>query len=107
MLDVDGWTVEFELHGAENEERQATIAKTRIQAGVQAGMLVDEAREELGLEPLGAPEGNLMLSELGSQGSAEAIERVLEAERDDARREVRAETMGYSVTDRADAEADD
>jgi len=107
MLDVDGWTVEFELHGAENEERQATIAKTRIQAGVSAGMLVDEAREELGLEPLGAPEGNLMLSELGSQGNAGAIESVLEFEREQARSEVRAETMGYSVTDRADAEADD
>ena len=107
MLDVDGWSIEFELHGAENEERQATIAKTRIQAGVQAGMLVDEAREELGLEPLGAPEGNLMLSELGRQGSAEAVEAVLESERESARSEVRAETMGYSVTERVEAEADD
>jgi PBSX family phage portal protein len=107
MLDVDGWTIEFELHGAENEERQANIALTRIKAGVQAGMTVDEAREELGLEPLGAPEGNLMLAELGNSGSTATVEAAIEAEREQARAEVRAETMGYSVTDRADAEADD
>lgn len=107
MLGVDGWTVEFELHGAENEQRQAQISLTRIKAGAQAGMLVDEAREELGLEPLDSAEGNLMLSELGSQGSTEAIEAALEAEREEARSEVRSEMMGYSVTDRAEMEADD
>lgn len=106
MLDVDGWTVEFTLQGAENEQRQAEIAKSRIQAGVQGGMLVDEAREELGLEPLESPEGNLMLSELSSQGSSAAIEAALETEREKARSEVRAETMGYSVTERM-GEADD
>jgi PBSX family phage portal protein len=107
MLGVDGWTIEFVLHGAENEERQAKIAKTRIAAGVQAGMLVNEAREELGLDPLDGPEGNMLLSELGSSGSAEAIENALAAERESAKRDQRAEDIGYSITERANAEADD
>lgn len=107
MLDVDGWTIDFELHGAENEQRQAEIAKTKIQAGVQAGMLVDEAREELGLDPLGEPEGNLLLSELSTSGSSPAIEAALEAEREEARSEVRADEMGWSIADRTEVEADD
>jgi PBSX family phage portal protein len=104
MLDVDGWTVEFVLHGAENEERQAQIAKTRVTAGVQGGMTVNEGREELGLGPLDGPEGELLLSELGGSGSAAAIENALAAERDDAQREQRAADLGYSITERADAD---
>lgn len=102
MLGVDGWTIDFVLHGAENEERQANIANTRIKAGAVGGMTVNEARDELGLEALDGPEGEMLLSELGGgSGSAEAIENALEAEREDARREQRAESHGYSITDRA------
>lgn len=105
MLDVDGWTVDFVLHGAENEERQAQIAKTRISAGVQGGMLVDEAREELGLEPLDGPEGNMLLSELGAGSeTAEAIESALDVEREAARADERAEQLGYSITARTEAD---
>jgi len=108
MLGVDGWTLEFELHGAENEERQANIAKTRIAAGVQGGMRVNEAREELGLEALDGPEGEMLLSELGgSSSTAASIESMLDAEREAARDDQRAADLGYSVVDRAGAEGDD
>lgn len=114
MLDVDGWTIDFELVGAENEERQANIAKTRITAGVKGGMTVNEARQELGLDALDGAEGNMLLSELGgsSSGTTEAIERLLDEEREDARAQERAEDKGYSIVDRADVdgveqEADD
>ena len=105
MLDVDGWTIEFDLVGGEDEERQAAISKARIEAGALAGMTVNEARAELGLEPLDGPEGDLLLSELGgASGAVDAIENALEVERESAKRELRAANLGYSITDRANAD---
>ncbi|MFD1515656.1 phage portal protein [Halomarina rubra] len=63
MLGVDGWTIDFHLHGGENEERQAKVDKLRIE-GTAGVMTVDEARQEIGKEPLGAPLGNMLVSEL-------------------------------------------
>ncbi|WP_436344508.1 phage portal protein [Natronorubrum sp. FCH18a] len=71
-LDVTDWTIEFELKGADRPDRDATIAQKRI--GASNGTLtVDEARAELGKDPL--PEdhpidGETLLANLGDQAAA-------------------------------------
>jgi capsid portal protein len=50
-LDVTDWTIEFKLKGADQPDRDATIAQKRI--GASNGTLtVDEARAELDKDPL-------------------------------------------------------
>ena len=52
-LDVTDWTLKFELRGAEQPEREAKLAEQRVRAMRLAGVgTVNEAREELELEPL-------------------------------------------------------
>lgn len=109
MLGVDDWTIEFTLRGAENEKRQAEITKLKIE-GTAGVPTVDEAREMAGLDPLGSPEGNMLVAELAStsgaggaggpsSGGGEAGD--VEA----ARRDERAGAYGYSITERADEES--
>lgn len=61
-LGVENWTLSFELRGAETRQRDANVAQTRVQAA-NGSMTIDEARSELGLEPLGAPLGEMLLGE--------------------------------------------
>lgn len=111
MLDVDDWAIEFRLRGAENEKRQAEIAKLEIE-GTAGVLTVDEAREKVGLDPLEGPEGNMLIAELAqtsgaggaggpSSGSGEA------GDVKSARRDERAKAYGYSITDRVNADAND
>ncbi|SEW10425.1 phage portal protein [Natrinema salifodinae] len=70
-LGVDDWTIRFELRGADRPERDARIANNRIRAA-QGAMTVDEARSELGLDPM--PDGHdvagdTLLANLGAGGN--------------------------------------
>ena len=61
---VTDWTVDYELRGADQPKEEAQMAEQRVRAMRLAGVgLVDEAREELGLEPLGEPYGSMTLQE--------------------------------------------
>ncbi|MCD2204419.1 phage portal protein [Halobacterium sp. KA-6] len=61
---VDDWTLDYELRGADQPKQEAKLAEQRVRAMRLAGVgLVDEAREELGLEPLGEPYGSMTLQE--------------------------------------------
>jgi len=81
-LGVDDWTINFELRGAENPEREAQMTERRVRSMRLAGVsLVDEVREELGLKPLGPPLGEMTLQEFeaefqggtGGEGETEAM----------------------------------
>jgi PBSX family phage portal protein len=55
-LEVDDWTLEFELRGADQPKQDAGVARTRIAAS-RGSMTVNEAREELGLGAFTDDEG--------------------------------------------------
>ena len=101
MLGVDGWTIEFELHGGQNRLREAEIQQFQIE-GTGGTLTVDEAREIQDLEPLGAPTGNMLVSELGSSSGSNPSPSSEEDAIDAARGEERADQLGYSITARAD-----
>lgn len=118
-FDVDGWTIAFNLHGGENREREAQIAKTRIEAS-QGVITVNEAREELGFDPLTdeegtpLPQGQMLLASVGQPQTpaAQAVDDAVAEAEDQARADERATQLGYSITARADSrdvdtEADD
>lgn len=105
---VDGWTVDFELRNGENDERQAEVARTRIE-GSMGALTINEAREELGKPPLTdgdgeeLPQGRQLLASIQGSGSgggpssediADAVERAQSAKR--------ADEHGYSIVDRLD-----
>lgn len=108
-LGVDGWTIDFELRNGENDERQAEVARQRIE-GSMGALTINEAREELGKPPLTdgegneLPQGQQLLASLqqgaGAGGGggpspddvASAVERARSAQR--------AEEHGYSITAR-------
>lgn len=108
-LGVDGWTIDFELRNGENDERQAEVARQRIE-GSMGALTINEAREELGKPPLTdgegneLPQGQQLLASLqqgagagGGGGSspddvASAVERARSAQR--------ADEHGYSITSR-------
>jgi hypothetical protein len=94
MLGVDGWTIEFELHGAENEQQQAETTKLQIE-GTAGVLTVDEAREKAGMEPLGGAQGNMLVSELSNAagGPGSATQPGGEAQENAAK-------YGYSITAR-------
>jgi PBSX family phage portal protein len=103
---IDGWAVEFTLHGGENRQRNAEISQTRIEASMGA-MTINETREELGLEPLAdadgeeLPQGRMLLSTLqqsggGGQPSTEDVASAIER----AHSSRRAQEHGYSITRR-------
>ena len=67
-LDVTDWTLEFELRGAEQPEREAKLAEQRVRAMRLAGVgTVNEAREELDLDPLDDDLGELTLQEFEAE----------------------------------------
>lgn len=72
---VEGWAPEFRLRNGENDEREAAIAQTRIEASM-GSMTINEAREELGLSPLEdgsgneLPQGRMLLASLQQSGPA-------------------------------------
>lgn len=108
-LGVPGWTIDFQLHGGENEQREADVAQTRIEASMGA-LTLNEAREELGYGPLEGSEGEMLLATimnagagglgalLGGGGDSEETAEAYRA----GGREQRARTSGYSITDRRD-----
>lgn len=66
-LGVTDWTIEFDLRGADQPMREASIANQRIQAS-DGTMTVDEARAEVGKDPLPddhAVDGETLLANLG------------------------------------------
>ena len=109
MLDVPEWTISFHLHNAENRQREAEIAQTRIEAS-KGVMTVNQVLDELGLETYDDDQlGEMLLAEVvegsiggsGGSGSADTppgVERAVEQ----ARQDERAESAGYSLTARAD-----
>jgi capsid portal protein len=117
LLGIDDWTLSFHTHGAEDENRQAEIAATKIQRAGPA-LTVNEVREMVGEEPLEGPVGEMLLSELGSGAGAggdggagdniqQAIEQAVDdrvADRLDDRETQQLIDAGAAA--RADAEAD-
>lgn len=106
---IDGWTVEFTLHGGENRQRDAEISQTRIEASMGA-MTINETREELGLEPLTdgdneeLPQGRMLLASLqqgsGIGGGQPATTADVSDAVEQARSDERAQSHGYSITRR-------
>lgn len=103
---VEGWKPEFRLRNGENDEREAQVAQTRIEASM-GSMTINEAREELGLPPLQdaneneLPQGRMLLASLQQSGpagqpSAEEVASAVEQ----ARSSHRAQEHGYSITRR-------
>jgi PBSX family phage portal protein len=83
-LDVDDWTINFELRGADQPGEEARIARERVGA-VQGAATVDEAREAAGWGPM--PEdhpvdGDTLVANLGDPETApdEGDERSVEAQ---------------------------
>lgn len=117
-LDVDGWTPEFAQRGAENRQREAEVAKTKIQA-VQGALTANEARAEVGLGPITGPNGeelpigNMLLTEVTGGGAGvggtpgliddDALDQLLEAHEQEIVDQLR-EQYGYQVTDRPNLE---
>ena len=58
ILGVDTWTVAFETRGAEDQQRQADITATELQAGAEA-LTVNEVRDRLGEDPIDELDGEL------------------------------------------------
>jgi PBSX family phage portal protein len=66
-LAVTDWTIDFELRGAEQPDREATVARKKIQA-VRGAIPVDRALEMIGEEPLPdmhPVDGETLVSQLG------------------------------------------
>ena len=74
-LGVTDWTIEYELRGAKQPKEDAKMAEQRVRAMRLAGVgTVNEARGELGLDPLGEPLGDMTLAEFEAQFTAGAGE---------------------------------
>jgi HK97 family phage portal protein len=68
---VTDWTIEFKLRGADQPAEEAKLSEQRVRAMRLAGVgTVDEARQELGLDPLGPPLGEMTLAEFESEMQA-------------------------------------
>ncbi|SEQ31191.1 phage portal protein [Natrinema salaciae] len=80
-LGVDNWTIEFELRGADRPEKNARVARNRVDAAGRA-VTIDEAREAAGWDPLPDDhpvDGSTLLAELGGrQGPPGADEPTVE-----------------------------
>ncbi|GGL55086.1 phage portal protein [Halocalculus aciditolerans] len=110
-LDVDGWTLEFKLRGASNRQKEVEIASTVAQGNSANAITVNELRTEyLDLPPLTddagdpLPMGQLLLTEVGSvpSGPRGDIQAAVDDAIEEAKREQRAEDLGYDVEARSD-----
>jgi len=72
-LDVDDWTIDFELRGADNAKQEAQLAEQRVRSMRMSGVgTVNEAREELGLEPFDDDDmGGMTLAEFEAETSGD------------------------------------
>jgi HK97 family phage portal protein len=114
ILGVEDWKLRFVSGHGEDEEKQAKIADIRIRAGQFSGvMTVDEARQELGLEPFDDSIGDMPLKEFQSlmgggaggefeQLLTEQIEDVAQDLIDDVEQKVSAERRIQSGAAEAD-----
>jgi PBSX family phage portal protein len=78
-LGVTDWTIDFELRGADQPEREATVARKKIQA-VRGAIPVNRALDMIGEDPLpeGHPvDGQTLVSQIGetSGGDVEQTDR--------------------------------
>ncbi len=75
-LDVDDWTIDFELRGASRPKEEARTARTKIQA-VRGAIPVNRALEMIGEDPL--PEdheidGDTLVANVGSEFETDGVE---------------------------------
>ena len=69
-LGVDDWTIDFELHGADQPQEEARMAEQRVRAMRLAGVAtVNQALEELGLPTREDEYGDMMLAEFEAEFS--------------------------------------
>jgi len=71
---VSDWTIDFELRGGENQKEEAQLAEQRVRAMRLAGVgTVNEAREELGLDPFEDDDiGSMTLQEFEAEFDADS-----------------------------------
>lgn len=94
LLECPDWTLEFELRGARNREREVDIASKKISAS-QGWITVGEVREELGLDPFGDERDNELIGDAASSDSVdEAIEQTVENQFEELVSEQDAEPAG-------------
>lgn len=67
-FEIDEWTIEFGLYGGENKQREAETAQIRTKAS-RGSLTVNEARSELGYEPLDGEQGEVLLATLKKGGT--------------------------------------
>lgn len=99
-LGVTDYTVRFKTKGVDTRLTDAEIARTRIQAS-QGMMTVNEARQELGLEPLDGPVGEMLVAEVGGMGGpagggggiGAAIEELVDDRVEEASEQLRRDTV--------------
>ena len=72
-LGVGDWTIDFELRGGDNKKEEAQLAEQRVRAMRLAGVgTVNEAREELGLDPFEDDDiGSMTLQEFEAEFGAD------------------------------------
>jgi len=83
-FDAPDWTIDFELRGANQPEETAKLAEQRVRAMRLAGVgTVNEARDELGLDALPGPLGEMTLAEFEAQftGGTDETEAAAEGDR--------------------------
>lgn len=97
-LGITDWTIQFQTRGVDERQAEAEIADLRIRMGRLSGtMTVDEARAEMGLDPLEGVVGDMTIQEFqadmggGGGGAVGSLE----------------ETIDQLVTDRVDDLTDD
>ena len=72
-LGVDDWTIDFDLRGAENAEKEAQMTERRVRSMRLAGVAtVNQTLEELGLPTREDEYGDMTLSEFEAETSADA-----------------------------------
>jgi len=71
-LGITDWTIEYELRGADQPKEDAKLAEQRVRAMRLAGVgTVNEARTELGLDPLDSDLGDMTLQEFEAEFSGD------------------------------------
>lgn len=97
-LGVSDWTIQLKNRGVDTRLSDAQIAKERITAS-QGMMTVNEARGELGLEPLDGPVGEMLIAEVGGMGGAGRLEELVDSTVSDAVDDARDDLRSDLVTE--------